>query len=126
MDINLGSNWKEAIQSAYCAGYDAWQYSYAGIKDEAQELAEELGRRDAQHQLVNEGKDVVIHEDSDYRKFVWAIEDFYEEHMPQELYEQYQREEAVAEDLHSAFEAGAWDAIFGEDPDVETVSHFHE
>lgn len=122
---NLGTTWKEAIQSAYMCGYDAWKHSHAGLIEEARSMKNDVGRRDAQHILINDGKTAIINEDQDYRRFCWAIGDFYEDHMSDELEQQYKRAEAVAEDIHVAYEAGAWDAIFGAERDVSNVSHFY-
>lgn len=121
---NLGTTWKEAIESAYAYGYECWEYSFAEIKDIAQQEAEENGERMAVDMLMNEYDYITHGEDS--RKLWWAIDEFYENYMPQEDYEQLQREAAVAEDLDSAYEAGCYDAILGREYNPEKVSHFYE
>jgi len=120
---NLGTSWSEAIKSAYAFGYQSFEHSHADIIDEARSIQSEAGRDMAVDFLMNEAQWFINGEDN--KRLWWAIDDFYEAHMPQEEYERLQREAAVAEDLDSAFQAGAYDAILQGEYDTSKVSHLH-
>lgn len=120
---NFGTTWKEAIQSAYTYGYDCWEYSHAGVVDKARELLETEGEDAAYDYLMD--MEWAITEGSESRAFWWGVDDFFAEQMSEEMNERYQREAAVAEDLHVAYEAGCHDAILGREWDLERVSHLH-
>ena len=107
----LGTTFEEALRGAYRYGYERFDHL------------------DARHVLpddveLSEALDVGLHtfesvrltatESQENKRLWWAIEDFYEEHMPQEEYERLQREAAVAEDLDTAFMAGYYAAIRNE------------
>lgn len=61
---------------------------------------------------------VAISESAANKRLWWALEDFYEEHLP-EQYDQMMREAAVAEDYDTAFQAGALAAIRGDEADPD-------
>lgn len=123
---NLGTTWREAIRSAYAHGFESFDHSNAELIDVARDLKDEMGWRDAAHEMANRGDfQAFISGGQANRELWWAIDDFYAEHATAEEYEQLKREAAVAEDIDSAFEAGAYDAILDREYDPDRVSHLY-
>lgn len=122
---NLGTTWESAIKSAYVHGFDAWDNSYVEIKDIVQKESEENGEDIAIDMLTNQ-YDYVTGEGSTHREIWWAIDEFFAEHMSEEMNERYQREAAVAEDIYCAYESGCYDGILGKEKDLSKLSMFYE
>lgn len=116
MKPNLGTNWNEAIKSAYDLGWGRMDWGWNETREELSELEDDFIPDD-----LREDIDVSLHEGMEYDRFHWAIEDFYENHMSDEEYQQFQRELAVAEDIIMAYDAGAWDNLLGEEYNPEDL-----
>jgi len=124
----LGTSWEEAVKNSYRRGYDHFDgIGYEEIKETMQGWAKEQDQNHAIHRAMNDaGIDGTIHDCQAHREFWWDIEDFFENHQSEEMYERFQREAAVAEELDISWETGAYDALLGNESDVSEVSIFYE
>lgn len=116
---NLGSTWEEALKSAYHLGYDRTEFAFHDIKSDIRELAEEVEHPISTWEERNYYLSEIICEGMDYNHFWYAIENFYESHMPEEDYERFLREAAVAEDFVTAYDTGFYDGILGNERNPE-------
>ena len=126
--MTLGETWEEAVKNSYRRGYDHFDgIGYKEIKETMRRWAEKHDQDHAVHMAMNDvGIDAAISENQAHRELWWDIEEFFKNHQSKEMYERFQREAVVAEDLDTAFEAGAYDALLGNESDVSEVSIFYE
>jgi len=124
----LGTSWEEAVKNSYRRGYDHFDgIGYEEIKETMQGWAKEQDQNHAIHRAMNDPSiDAAIHGCQAHGELWWDIEDFFANHQSLERFERFQQEAAVAEDLDAAFEAGAYDALLGNESDVSEVSIFYE
>jgi hypothetical protein len=116
---HLGTTPEEALRSAYSYGYSYFKMNDPedfidpdDLDTDIETAIEELGL------FHFESVRVAVTESQANKRLWWALEDFYEEHLPLQ-YPQFKREAAVAEDYDTAFQAGASAAILGEERDPE-------
>ena len=126
--MTLGTSWEEAVKNSYRRGYDHFDgIGYKDIKETMRRWAEEHDQDHAVHMAMNDvGIDAAITQNHVYAELWWDIEEFFKNHQSKERYERFQREAVVAEDLDAAWEAGAYDALLGNESDVSEVSIFYE
>jgi hypothetical protein len=128
-DLNLGTTWEEAVDSAYKFGYREYNREdrYPGLKEQMQVWEEEVGQSDAISIAMNDvGIDATIHGNAIHEELWQAIDAFFEEEMPDELNERFQREATVASEIDVAFEAGVYDALFENEEDTSEVEHLYK
>jgi len=123
---DLGETWEDAIKSAYKYGYNTFEgeYSYELVKEKMREWEHEEGQTYAIDMASNDASvQQTINTSSHNRKLWEAIDDFYREHRTEEEYEHFRAEAVVAEDIYISWEAGAYDALLGNEPDLDEVMH---
>lgn len=109
----------DTVRQAYEHGYTAFDHTDPGhlLPDDVDpsDVIADDDRALSDYESVR----VAISESDANRRLWWGLEDYYSEHKSEEEETRFQREAAVAEDFDTAFSAGAYAALRGDDADPE-------
>lgn len=115
----LGPTDADAYRQAYEHGYSGFDHTDPDHLLPDDVTFEEIQETDAMRLSDFEEVRVAIVESHENKSLWWSLDDFYAEHKSDEIEERYQREAAVAEDFDTAFQAGAYAALRGEECDPQ-------
>jgi hypothetical protein len=112
---DLGTTWNQAVEACYSYGYEEYEDDDREIVRKLRAVADVIDDGTAIDLLMNDYDWVISddgHSGNGPRARLWGgIEDFYADHMTVSAQNRLDNEAAVAEDLVTAWETGAIDAL---------------